>query len=436
MRTDPGTTSGLTRPGDPDGPGWRRPPVTARQVRLDAFLAAGLFVGSLLSMVLWRTAGMYDEPASGPVAVALLAATIAPLALRRVAPAPVLVVVALAFGLAGHLLVPESLFLNIALFLALYTVGAWEHRRSRAGWVRALVVTGMFVWLLVSLFQASTDPEAIEAFEDGRAFGALSPLVAFLLLQILSNLLYFGGAWLFGDRSWASARDRARGEYRAQQIVAQQLRAEAHAITLERLRIARELHDAVAHHVSVMGVQAAAARTVLDGDPAQAAALLEQVEDAARSAIEELRGLIGTLRAGGDDPEQLATLGVDRLPTLVAEVSAAGLPASLQVVGDPVPLAPVTSLNLYRIAQEALTNVRKHAGRSARADVRLRYLGADVELEVSDDGTGPRRRHQGGLGLVGMRERVAAEGGELHVGARIGGGFVVRARVPAGVGGG
>ena len=422
-------------PSDPDLPGWRRQPLDRAGLRTDALIAVILFAGSLLSMVLFRTAGMYDDPASGPVALAMLAVTILPLAWRRKYPSVVVVVVAIAFAVAVTILVPETMFLNIALFAALYAVGAWEPRREVATWVRAVVVVGMFVWLIVALLQASTDPEALEAFESEPGIGAFSPLVAYLLMQLLTNVLYFGAAWVFGERSWTSARERARSEYRAHQLVAQQVRTETQALTIERLRIARELHDAVAHHVSVMGVQAAAARTLLGPDPDRAAEALEHIEDSARTAIEELHGLIGTLRdQGASETEAVTSLAVERLPHLVEEARAAGLPTRFQVLGDPVPLAPVTSLNLYRIAQEALTNVRKHAGREAEADVRLRYLPGGVELEVSDDGAGPRRRGDdtGGLGLVGMRERMAAEGGELHVGAARTGGFVVRARVPLG----
>ena len=429
-------TSAADRLIDPDLPGWRRPPPDSTGLRTDAVVAVALFAGSLLSMVLFRTAGMYDEPASGPITLVMLAAAMLPLAWRRRYPSVVVVVVAIAFAVAVTLLVPETTFLNIALFAAIYAVGAWEPRRDVATWVRAVVVVGMFAWLIVALLQSSTDPEALEAFESEPGFGAFSPLVAYLLMQLLTNVLYFGGAWVFGERSWAAARDRARSEYRARQLIAQRVQAETQALTIERLRIARELHDAVAHHVSVMGVQAAAARTLLGPDPERAAQALEQVEESARGAIDELHGLIGTLRdQGGPETEAVTALAVERLPHLVEEVRSAGLPTRFQVLGEPVPLPPVTSLNLYRIAQEALTNVRKHAGRDAVADVRLRYLTDGVELEVSDDGAGPRRRRRegnGGLGLLGMHERVTAEGGQLHVGAARTGGFVVRARVPLG----
>lgn len=423
---------------DPDAPGWGRPPLTSDQRRSDVLLAVALLVGGVLSLALGRTAGMYDEPAHGPVAVLCLVVLIAPLAARRRWPSAVAVVVAAAFIAVAELSVPETLFANIALFMALYTVGAWERNRARALWVRAGVVVVMFVWLLVAMFRAVTDPEGVPGFSNA---GAFSPLVAYLLIQLLTNILYFAGAWWFGDHTWAAARERARTEWRGRQLVGERQRVEEQAVAIERLRLARELHDAVAHHVSMMGVQAGAARMVLGGDPERAAAALEQVEDSAREAIRELQGVLGTLRdvgatPGDDTPptgSAVASLTVDRIPDLVGRASDNGVPTQFQVVGEPVRLPPLVSLNLYRIAQEALTNVRKHAGVGARVDVRLRYQDDAVELEVADDGRGSRRGPRipsSGLGLVGMRERVTADGGTLEAGRRGRGGYLVRARVP------
>lgn len=418
---------------DPDLPGWRRPVPTAEGRRGDLLLAAGLLVGSLLAMVLYRVAGYYDEPAAGWLSALLLAALTLPLALRRRRPSAVAVVVAVVAVLVGELRVPEVLFTNISLFMGLYTVGAWEPNRRRAFWVRLSVVVVMFGWLFVGLYRASTDPDAGPELD--RA-GAFSPFVAYLLVQLLTNILYFAGAWWFGDHMWRAARERARTTWRGRQLAAERLRAEEQAVAIERLRLARELHDSVAHHVSLMGVQAAAARTLLARDAAGTAQALEQVEEAARQAVDELAGVLGVLRAGGTldatPGEGVAAAGVERLGDLVEQARAAGMAVAFEVVGDPAPVAPLTSLAAYRIAQEALTNTRKHGGASARTDVRLRWLIDAVEVEVSDDGTGARRGAAGssGLGLVGMRERVAALSGTLTAGPRERGGFLVRARLP------
>lgn len=445
--------------GDPDRLGWRRPPIGPDLLRTDALLAAAMLVGGLLSMVLWRVAGLYDEPAPAWLSVVCLVGVTAPLALRRRWPSAVLVVVAAVFVVLVQVKVPETLFANIALFAALYAVGAWEPHRRRATVVRAVVIAGMFLWLLIALFVSTSDPESMP---DLSRAGAFSPLVAYLLIQLLTNVLYFAGAYWFGERAWASARERARTELRTVQLERERRRVAAQAVALERLRLARELHDAVAHHVSMMGVQAAVARTLLAGDPDKARSTLEQVEESAREAIEELHGILGTLREDpvqDDEPvvgeasgagavpgiagvgqdlavstpdEAVASLDVSRLPELVQAARDAGLPTTFQVVGEPGRLPPLISLNLYRITQEALTNTRKHAGPSAQADVRLRYTGDAVELEVTDDGVGRATGAPGGtgLGLVGIRERVAADGGTLVAGPRSRGGFLVRARIP------
>jgi signal transduction histidine kinase len=300
-------------------------------------------------------------------------------------------------------------------------------------WVRAAIIVGMFVWLIGSVFQSITDPDAIPGLS--RA-GAFSPLVSYLMVQVLTNILYFAGAYYFGEHAWQAARERARTAWRGRLLTAERQRVEEQAVAIERLRIARELHDAVAHHVSMMGVQAAAARSVLGADPALAAQALEQVEDSARDAIRELQGMLVTLRSVDPDAQDaeagaaLASLTVEQIPALVTRDG--GTRTQFQVVGEPVPLPPLVSLNLYRIAQEALTNARKHAGVGARVDVRLRYAADAVELEVADDGMGVRRGRvpSSGLGHVGMRERVAADGGTLEVGPRARGGYLVRARVP------
>ena len=432
---------------DPDEPGWVRPAPGADERRWDVLGAGALFLGGLLSMALARLSGLlYEDPAAGWVSVLLLAAVTVPLAVRRRWPSAVLLVVAVAFVVLQVVQVPETLVSNIALFCAMYTVGAWETDRRRARVVRGAVVVGMIAWLFVALFRAATDPELMA--EWGDQVGALSPIVAYTLLQLLTNILYFAGAWFFGEHAWRSARERARTAWRTHLLVLERRRAEEQAVSLERLRLARELHDAVAHHVSLMGVQAAAARTVLASDPRRAADALGHVEDSAREAVVELHGILGMLRDSGETTgeaagqhggapsgEALASLDLDALPHLVERARAAGLRVTYEEVGEPQRLRPLASLNLYRIAQEALTNTRKHAGPGARADVRLRWLAEEVELEVSDDGGTARSRGavpSTGLGIVGMRERVASDGGTFEASRRRSGGFVVRARLPLG----
>jgi signal transduction histidine kinase len=418
---------------DPDDPRWRRSAPSRRAFRTDALVAVTFFVGTIFSIMLYRTAGYYAEPAPMGVSVVWAIAISVPLALRRRFPCSVALVLSAAF-IAGQVMqVPELLMANITLFLGIYSVGAWVLDRRRAFLTRALIVVAMFVWLLVAMFQQATDPDALAGFS--RA-GAFSPLVAFLLINVLTNLLYFGGAWFFGDRALASARERALLEHRTRELERERERTAAQAVSLERVRIARELHDVVAHHVSVMGVQAGAARMVMQSDPVAARDALSNVEINARSAIDELHGLLKTLRepdghAMDTAATSASTLGLDALPTLVDDSTAAGLPTTLDVVGTPRRVPAGVALNLYRIAQESLTNARKYGGSAATADVRVRYLDDAVEVEVSNDGrTTSGRPNPGGLGHVGMRERASASGGTIDIGRAADGRFVVRARVP------
>ena len=392
-------------------------------------VALGLLGAAILSMVLTRAMGLIAEAADPALSVGLLAVVTLPLAVRRIAPVPVVGVVALGFLLVGELRVPEITVSNIALFMAIYSVGAWDADRRRALIARLVVVVAMGAWLLVSFFRASTQDLGLE----GPGIGVLTPIAAFMLQQVLVNVLYFAGAWWFGDHAYASARQRALTELRTRQLEDEQAKVARQAITIERLRIARELHDAVAHHVSLMGVQAAAARAVLDAEPGAAGERLEALEDSSRAAVSELRQLLGTLRddeAPADEPT--ASLGLHSLDALVEDAVAAGLQVTLERVGEPYEVPPLVGLNLFRIAQEALTNVRKHAGPGTRARVHVRFGEGDVELEVADDGRGrPGPPMRGaGLGLRGMRERAASLGARFEAARRTGSGWVVRITVP------
>ncbi|TXK19968.1 sensor histidine kinase [Homoserinibacter sp. GY 40078] len=405
--------------------GWSRQPATRRERGIDAVGAAGLFVVAVLSQQLYRIAGVYTEPAEGTLTIALLALTTLPLAVRRSHPIVALVAVAAGFIACGSLQVPELLVINITLFMALYTVGAWVSHRGLANGARAFVIAVMAIWLILALFQSATDPEMLDTYSSA---GALSPLVAYLLIQIVINLLYFAGAWWFGNRSFASARQHAELEARTRELELLRERSAEQAVELDRIRIARELHDAVAHHVSVIGIQAGAARTVMQSDPEAASAALSTIEQTSRATIAELHTMLTTLR----DPHEVGDgrPGVDHLPELVSASAQAGVPTNLTIVGDPTPVPEIASVNLYRVAQEALTNVRKHAGADATADVRLRFGAGFVEVEVANTGGAAPRRLPGGLGQLGMKERVAASGGTLEIGPRSRGGYLVRARIP------
>jgi signal transduction histidine kinase len=233
-----------------------------------------------------------------------------------------------------------------------------------------------------------------------------------------------------GDHAYAAAMSRAALEERTRELEQEREVTAAQAVALDRVRIARELHDVVAHHVSAMGVQAGAARAVLERDPDAARTALLGVEESARSALVELRQLLETLRTSNGDADGGSTVHLSGLADLVAHANDNGLPTTFTVVGDPVELPELVQVNVYRVAQEALTNARRHGGPDAAADVRLRYTGDAIELEVANTGRAVAAAMRPGLGLVGMRERAAASGGELEAGPRGRGGFLVRLRVP------
>jgi signal transduction histidine kinase len=432
-----------------EGVEWVRPGPTPAQVRNDALLAIVLLAAATASLVLYRATGYGDEAHWAWSALWAAGMTL-PLAARRLAP-EIVAIVATGVFMAGAIAeVGELLICNIALFIAIYTVGAWGRSRVRALVARAVIVVVMFGWLLWTLVYFSAVQDYLPDL-DREADGLLSPYVAYGLINVLTNLLYFGGAWYFGDAAYRSARARVALEQRTSELSAERERSREQAVALERMRIARELHDSVAHHVSVMGVQAGAARRVLERDPEAAASALASIEQSARDAVDELHRTVAALRAPGDPADSdlsagdgavatettdapASTLRIERLPHLVDDVRTAGLPVELTVVGEAHDVTPMVDLAVYRIAQEALTNVRKHAGASARADVRVRWLDDAIELEVTDTGVGGRTSPgpdgTGGLGQVGMRERVAAVGGTLELGPRPRGGYLVRARVP------
>ncbi|MBG6108590.1 sensor histidine kinase [Frigoribacterium sp. CG_9.8] len=384
-----------------------------------------------MSVLLTQSAGYVKNPAPIWVSSLFVVICAAPLAVRRRWPQAVAIVVSSAFALGHIFAVPEALFANISLFIAMYTVGAWGRHRMRATIVRVVIVIGMFIWLFTALVASAADPTSLANLTRSSA---ISPIVAIGLLQIVTTLLYFGSAFYFGDRAWAAARERrALVDRTAERSAERELNAHR-ALTLERVRIARDLHDIVAHHVSVMGVQAGAARLVMETDPAGATHSLRSIESSARTAVAELHRMLTILR---DDEhpgiDSATTRGIDQISSLAADARAAGVPLRSRTVGVQRTVPPTVEVTLYRIAQESITNTLKHAGPGAEIDLRLRYLDDAVELEIGDSGSANISYAGGaGLGQRGMRERVDAVGGTIHIGPRARGGYLVRARIPTG----
>ncbi|WP_329108071.1 sensor histidine kinase [Micromonospora sp. NBC_01699] len=420
---------------------WVRPGPTASQRRHDWQLGALLVGCGLLSVLLLNSAGMFafGPPPPWPEQLAWIVGITAPMAWRRRWPEVTTLLTAALFIGAQTRANVDNVVSSVALFIAIYTLGAWGRDRRRAAVVRILVIVAMFAWLIISVVTSMADipPDAFAG-----AAGPLPPLLAVLLNSLVFNLVYFVFAYLFGNTAWLSGRRQHEVQVQTEALRRSQAELAERAVIQERVRIARELHDVVAHHVAVMGVQAAAARRVMDQNPPKAKTALAAVEQTARTAIDELRRLLGVLRQAEqpaqhvDGPLDGQPTGhrLDQVETLLSGAREAGLTVDFRTFGEPVPLTDSLSLAIYRIMQEALTNTIKHA-RASLVDVRIRYLRQEIEVDVADDGrtrteNAARRPEGSGLGLIGMRERVAAHGGVLEVGARDGGGFRVRARLP------
>ncbi len=305
-------------------------------------------------------------------------------------------------GLHYETVLPVTLTLALALFIIAVTRPFWEALVTAAG-------TG--VLSLVALFVFTTGHVSI-----GRA---VLYWLGFSVLWLLGLIIrvYRESAVQSARRAALFAQDR---DLRAREAVAQ-----------ERQRLARELHDGVGHALNVVVLHAQGARRVLQTKPQLADEALGSIETAGRQALVDVERMLGLLRAEADDA-LAARPGLGQLAALAAQVTEAGLPVEVRVVGQPVALPSSLDLTAYRIVQEALTNALKHAGR-ARAAVQVTYAPDAVELEITDTGrgpSGPLQAQEGGHGVPGMYERVAVFGGALEVGPRAEGGFRVWARLP------
>jgi signal transduction histidine kinase len=333
----------------------------------------------------------------------LLVLSSAPVVWRRRNPLGVLVVLGMA-GIAYEALGYPSTWAPIGILIGLYSTAA-HLERKRSLRAAAFVAVGLVVVLLTARWEVSIG-------------------------TIASNVIIFGTVWLIGDNLQTRRAYVASLQERAERAEETRVAEAQRAVAEERTRIARELHDVVAHSMSVMLVQTGAARRVLDTDPALAAESLKAVEATGRDAMTEMRRLLGVLRQDGTPAALAPQPSLAGLAGLVAQFTDAGMAVSLQVDGAERALPASVELSAYRIVQEALTNALKHAGPNVSVTVCIRYRDDDVEVVVADDGRGITGDDGRGHGLLGMRERVEVFGGDLTTGPRVGGGFEVRARLP------
>jgi signal transduction histidine kinase len=415
--------------------------------RWDVLLGLMVLVFSTVALELIRSGGALrdiDRPGWAQwLAVALGAALLVG---RRRWPLTVASLAALHMVVVG-IAMPEvavQIAMQVFYFVAIFSGVAWAQSRRDMLAVTGVVVVVMFVWIAWQFAVGSGIDDIRRSLElDGsETFGLVSPIAAWVLYTALVNAVYFGSAILGGQVAWRSARQRARLAEQAELLRVQADSLQRRAVLEERLRIARELHDVVAHHVSVIGIHAGAGRRVLGRDPAAAASAFGQIEQSSREAVSQMRGLLGTLRAldeaeapAADDrsPEP----GLADLPALVEGSRTAGLGTSFELVEDrpgaaervPRPIA----LSLHRIGQEALANVRRHST-ATRVDVVVRVQGGEAggyaEIEVVDDGRARSGTSGTGLGQLGIRERAASHRGEVEIGPRPVGGYRVRVRLP------
>jgi signal transduction histidine kinase len=374
--------------------------IPARLWRLNPFLADALLALTLAAFVLAR---LPMNRSGGPAQVSFLVLILAVLflAFRRYVPLVVLAVTVGAEAVAT-LGLGSGLGLSGIAEIALYTVAAHCDRRTA---IQAGLTAGLALAVPIPF---------MEGFQPGSTVRGL-----------LYRLPLAAAAWAFGAYI---------GELRAKSMRLQQERASEmrHALAEEQARIARELHDIIAHNVSVMVVQAAAARDVFDLDPARARAALGAIEATGRRAMIELRRLLGAVRSDDNEVADFTPQpGLSQLDTLIGEVRAAGLPVELQIHGQPFALPSGVELSAYRIVQEALTNTLKHAHASC-ATVAVHYEEGELGINVYDDGIGAAAKSDGsqGRGIIGMRERVVLFGGSLTAGPQADRGFEVRARFP------
>jgi signal transduction histidine kinase len=325
-----------------------------------------------------------------------------PLAFRRVYPVPILVIVtaaSVALAFFGR-----SPLEPIVLFIGLYSVAAHTDRRIA---IRAGLATLAIMALPLTLV------------------GHVGPL------EIITEIVFLALGWVIG-----AYLGELRG--RAERIRREQENEKRRAVAEEQARISRELHDVMAHSLSVMVVQAAAAEDVFETSPQRAREALRSIESTGRLALGEVRRVLDVVKpVRGDAPELEPRPGLSRLGHLLDEFRAAGLAVTLTVEGTRSEVPEGIDLSAYRIVQEALTNCLKHASGVTRATVLVRHDPVSITVEVCDDGVGaspPSGRSEDGIGrgLIGMRERVALYGGDLVAGPRPGGGFEVRARFPLG----
>jgi signal transduction histidine kinase len=382
--------------------GWRMARRALIDGPADVILAAG--AAALFAVQIGTQSSFAGQRAQAIVVAVLFSVTLVWRRRRPLVPLVAGIGFIACARLGPHDLVNSGVFF-VAYVLVLYASGRYAAGRQ------ASVNAGVAA---VALVVAVADP--------GQPFSASD--AAFLAVA-------FAGPFIAGQSIRRRAERESRLEGQAQELAHERDVKAREAVAQERARIARELHDVVAHAISVMVLQARGGRRRLPEGAAETRLALDAIERAGEQALAEMRRLLGILREDGEELARTPQPTLARLEELVASLDQNGLPVELTVEGEPSELPPGIDVSAFRIVQEALTNALKHAG-PARAHVTVRYSPDDLEIEVIDDGHGNGGGPGTGHGLAGMRERVAVYGGELQVGQRAEGGYALRARLPLG----
>ena len=390
--------------------------LTRRDLVIDAamtvgFLGMGVFEYLVFGQAYADNSVIESTRGPEPLLLLLTVLTILPLAIRRLAP-----ITSVALGHIGYVLTTGLDFqaassAQFSLFIPFFGLALYTSRRT--GDVARGVVTVLMVgWV---------------------AIGAIFSDIPSGLIPL--SLMAYVATWIIGNNARARQHNTLLLQERALRAEQDRERESQRAVQIERQRIARELHDVVAHGITVMTVQATGAKRVLETKPQQARAALDAIEATGRQALGEMRRMVGVMRSTETENTGLTPQpGLTGLPELFEFVEASGIDLDWSLEGQAVALPPGVELTAYRVVQEALTNTMKHGGPNAHADVTVRFDADGLLLEVIDDGRGAvvaqSNGEPTGQGILGMRERVALYGGTLAAGPRAGGGFAVTARIP------
>ena len=372
----------------------------------DALLALVVLVASLVEIA--AVSAEWSGPRAIEIVLALACSI--PLVWRRSHPIAVAAVIAAGALATGAIVAPvQGPFESFVAFeIAMYSVAVHARIRPGLATLVAVNVVGVLTWIAVALSV------------DGTNYGDWFPALVWTI-----------GAFAVGRVIRSRNRRTLELERLTVELGAERDARAREAVTVERARIARELHDVVAHNISVMGVQAAAASRIMQGDEPDVRRALVAIETTGRATVDEMRRMLGILRRSDDELALAPQPSLRDLDALIEQVRAAGLDVDARIEGEPRALPAGLDLSAYRIVQEALTNALKYAA-PAHVEVVVRYQENAIVLEVVDDGAGSSGGRGTGNGLVGMRERVALFGGDLRAGRRVEGGWALQATLPVG----